>query len=83
MIDIDAIRGLRSRFRGELTTKEDGARYDAARELFSAMFDRRPALIVQPIDAADVATAIKFARETRAKLAVRGGGHSVAGYRLR
>jgi FAD/FMN-containing dehydrogenase len=80
MIDVNAIRGLRSRFRGELITQEDGARYDATRELFNAMFDRRPALIAQPVDAPDVATAIAFARETGAPLAVRCGGHSVAGY---
>ncbi|HET6336781.1 MAG TPA: FAD-binding oxidoreductase [Polyangiales bacterium] len=80
MFDINAIRGLRSRFRGELITKEDGARYESTRELFNAMFDRRPALILQPLDAADVATAIGFARETGAPLAVRCGGHSVAGY---
>jgi FAD/FMN-containing dehydrogenase len=80
MIDKNAIQGLRSRFRGELITPGEAARYAAARELFNAMFDRRPALIAQPLDAADTATAIAFARETGAPLAVRCGGHSVAGY---
>jgi FAD/FMN-containing dehydrogenase len=80
MIDATAIQGLRSRFRGELITPAETARYDAAREVFNAMFDRRPALIAQPLDAADVAAALKFASETRAPLAIRGGGHSVAGY---
>jgi FAD/FMN-containing dehydrogenase len=79
MIQDDAIRGLRSRFRGALITPSD-AGYDATRELFNAMFDRRPALIARPLDAAEVATAIRFAREAHAPLAVRCGGHSVAGY---
>jgi FAD/FMN-containing dehydrogenase len=79
MIQDGAIRELRGRFRGELVTPAD-ERYDATRELFNAMFDRRPALIARPVDASDVATAIRFARETNASLAVRCGGHSVAGY---
>lgn len=76
----DSIRRLRSQIRGALLTPADGAHYDAAREVFNAMFDRRPSLVVQPVDAADVATAITFARETNTPFAVRGGGHSIAGY---
>jgi FAD/FMN-containing dehydrogenase len=76
----DSIRVLRSQFRGALITPADGAKYDSAREVFNAMFDRRPSLIAQPIDAADVAAAIAFARETDTPFAVRGGGHSIAGY---
>jgi FAD/FMN-containing dehydrogenase len=80
MIDKNAIQGLRTRFRGALITPDDATRYAATRELFNAMFDRRPALIAQPLDAADTAAVIAFARETRVPLAVRCGGHSVAGY---
>lgn len=80
MIDASAIQNLRSRFRGELITPDDGARYDTSREVFNAMFDRRPGLIAQPVDGQDVAVALSFARETGVEFAVRGGGHSVAGY---
>ncbi|MFT3839030.1 MAG: FAD-dependent oxidoreductase [Myxococcaceae bacterium] len=77
MIDLG---GLRQRFRGELLTSEDGARYDAARAVFNAIFDRRPAAIARATGAADVIAAVGFARERGLPLAVKGGGHSVAGY---
>jgi FAD/FMN-containing dehydrogenase len=71
---------LRPRFRGELITPADGTRYDAARAVFNGMFDRRPALIARATDAADIVAALAFTRERGLPLAVRGGGHSVAGY---
>src|SRR5262245_36587321 len=71
---------LRTRFRGELLTPADGARFDAARAAFNAAFDRRPLVIARATGAADVISALAFARESRVPLAVRGGGHSVAGY---
>jgi len=71
---------LRSRFHGELLTAADGARFDAGRAAFNAMFDRRPAVIARATSAADVMAAVDFAREHRVPFAVRGGGHSVAGY---
>ncbi len=71
---------LRASFRGELLTLADGARFDAARAAFNAAFDRRPLVIARATGAADVISALGFARESRVPLAVRGGGHSVAGY---
>ena len=71
---------LRPRFRGELIAPTDGARYDAARAVFNGMFDRRPALIARATGAADVIAAVAFTRARGLPLAVRGGGHSVAGY---
>lgn len=72
--------GFRPGFGGELLTFADGARYDAARAVFNAMFDRRPALIARVSSAADVVATLAFARSRGLPIAVRGGGHSVAGY---
>ncbi len=56
--------------------------YEAARELYNGMFDRRPALIVRCTGVSDVMRAVNFARDHRVLLSVRGGGHNVAGYAL-
>ncbi len=56
------------------------ADYDAARRVWNGCFDRHPALIVRCADAADVAHAVRFARNHQLPIAVRGGGHSHGGY---
>lgn len=71
---------LRAGFAGEILTAADGDSYDAARVAYNAMFDRRPAVIARATSSADVAHAIGFARAHGLRIAVRGGGHSVAGY---
>src|SRR5215203_3501795 len=65
-------------FRGELIRPEDDS-YDEARKVYNGMIDKRPALIVRPTGAADVIDAVNLARENGLPLAVRCGGHSVAG----
>lgn len=54
--------------------------YESAREVENARFDRHPGLVARPLDGADVARAIAFARETGLPIAVRAGGHSTAGH---
>jgi hypothetical protein len=70
---------FREMFGGEVLAPGD-AGYDEARALWNGDHDRRPALIVRPRDAAEVAQAIRFGRERGLELAVRGGGHSFAGH---
>jgi hypothetical protein len=53
--------------------------YDKSRSVWNGMFDRKPALIAQCSGPADVITAVNFAREYNLLLAVRAGGHSMAG----
>jgi FAD/FMN-containing dehydrogenase len=73
--NIPDFKGL---LRGELIRPEDD-RYDAARTLYNAMIDKRPAMIVRCAGAADVIAAVNLARDHDLPLAVRAGGHSVAG----
>jgi FAD/FMN-containing dehydrogenase len=56
------------------------AEYDQVRTVFYGGIDRRPAVIIRPVDAADVARVIGLARTTGLELAVRSGGHSLAGH---
>jgi hypothetical protein len=65
-------------FQGEFLTP-DHLDYDSQRTVFNAMFDRRPAVIARCVNAWDVAYAIHYARDRNWSVAVRGGGHSIAG----
>jgi FAD/FMN-containing dehydrogenase len=70
---------LRHRHRGPVIAPGDSG-YDPARITFNGMIDRRPELIVRPLDVDDVVAAVTYAREAHLPIAVRGGGHSVAGH---
>jgi FAD/FMN-containing dehydrogenase len=73
-----ALESLREAVRGPVITERDPG-YDAARSIYNAMIDRRPAAFAQCVDAADVRAVLSFARETGVELAVKGGGHSGPG----
>ena len=73
------ISQLRADLAGRVLGPDD-AGYDLARRVFLPEIDRRPAAIVRPVDASEVARVVSLARDTGLELAVRGGGHSAAGY---
>ena len=77
-IRADALDNLRQRHRGDLITPQD-TRYDEARRVWNAMIDRRPAVIARPRGAADVIACVQFARAQSLPIAIRGGGHNIAG----
>jgi FAD/FMN-containing dehydrogenase len=76
-----ALDALRREFSGAIILPDSDG-YDEARAIFNAMIDRRPAVIAQCADAEDVARAIRFGRDAGLAVAVRGGGHGVAGKSL-
>jgi hypothetical protein len=74
----EAIAALRQAVRGKVAMpgSED---YEQARTVWNGMIDRHPAMAVRCAGAADVRCAIQFARENDLAIAVRGGGHNIAG----
>jgi FAD/FMN-containing dehydrogenase len=69
---------LKASLRGELIQPGDEG-YDAARKVYNAMIDKRPALIARCADVADVITAVNFGRENGLLVSIRGGGHNAGG----
>jgi FAD/FMN-containing dehydrogenase len=74
----ETVDELRAQLRGNLCLPGDPG-YDQARTVWNAMIDRRPALVVRAAGANDVMRAVEFARRHNLRLAVRGGGHNIAG----
>ena len=74
----DELRELRRRVAGAVVSPQDGW-YDAARVVWNEMIDVHPAAVVRASGVGDIAPTIAFARERGFELAVRGGGHNVAG----
>jgi FAD/FMN-containing dehydrogenase len=81
MIPQSALPKFRESLRGQSCCPGEQG-YDAARTVPNAMIDRRPAIIARCAGPADVITCVRFAREHDIVVAVRGGGHSVAGKSL-
>jgi FAD/FMN-containing dehydrogenase len=78
VFDPAAVERLRGRLAGQVLAPQD-AGYDDARRVWNASIDRHPALIARCTGVADVIAAVRFARERNLLVAVRGGGHNVAG----
>src|SRR2546421_701256 len=79
IVDIATVQRFESGLRGPLLRPGTTA-YEEARRVHNAMIDKRPALIVRCAGAADVVRAVNFAKENALLVAVRGGGHNVAGH---
>jgi FAD/FMN-containing dehydrogenase len=79
LLDAAAIRKFASGISGHVISP-DASEYESARLVFNRAFDQRPALIVRCASASDVARALDFAQAKNLPLAVRGGGHSRAGF---
>jgi FAD/FMN-containing dehydrogenase len=77
-LDSEAVQAFMTSVRGRVLVPSDEG-YDEARAIWNGLIDRRPALIVQCLGAADVVDAVNFAREHDLVLSIRGGGHNVAG----
>jgi hypothetical protein len=73
-----ALRSLGASISGDVISPGDAA-YDGARAVWNGMIDRRPVAIVRAKDASDIAAAVRVASQHGVALAVRGGGHNVAG----
>ena len=74
-----SIDDLRADFAGTVMTEAD-ASFDAARQVWNAMIDRKPAVIARCKGTADVMRAVGFAGALSLPVSIRGGGHNVAGH---
>jgi FAD/FMN-containing dehydrogenase len=77
----EVVDGLKAMLRGPVLQPGDPD-YDAARTIWNAMIERRPVLIARCAGTADVLACVRFARQHGLPLAVRGGGHNIAGNAL-
>ena len=80
-VDEASVDALRTDLRGPLL-RQGAEGYDAARAIWNGMIDKRPGLIARCTGVADVMASVRFAREHDLLVAIKGGGHSVAGTAL-
>jgi FAD/FMN-containing dehydrogenase len=81
IVSNDRIEPFQNAFHGELIQPGD-PRYETARKIWNASIDKHPGISARCSGAADVIAAVNFARENELLVAVRGGGHNVAGKAL-
>ena len=78
VLQANSISELKAKLRGRVVEPHD-ADYDEARKVYNAMIDKKPRLIVECADVADVIYSVSFARKHGLLLAIRGGGHNGGG----
>jgi FAD/FMN-containing dehydrogenase len=79
MITETAIEQFKGSLKGQFINSKD-ADYEEARKVWNGMIDKHPLMIVRCADEDDVTKAVNFARNNKLEIAVRGGGHNVAGF---
>jgi FAD/FMN-containing dehydrogenase len=72
------INNFKSSLRGEMLLAGDDG-YEDARKIWNGMFDKKPAIIVRCVGTSDIIKAVNLARDNKLLVAVKGGGHNVAG----
>ncbi|MGB8621945.1 MAG: FAD-binding oxidoreductase [Paracoccaceae bacterium] len=78
-ISDDTLAALKAGLRGlAVMSGEDG--YDEARTIWNGMIDRHPGLVVRALGTSDIQAAVNFARDNGVLMAVRAGGHQIAGH---
>jgi FAD/FMN-containing dehydrogenase len=77
-VELSAVEALGQDLRGKILLPATQG-YDEARRIWNGMIDRRPAVIVRCVGAADVISAVNFGREHDLLISVKGGGHNVSG----
>jgi FAD/FMN-containing dehydrogenase len=77
----ETIEMLKSKVKGQIVLPDD-PNYNEVREIWNAMIDRKPAVIVQCAEVDDVLHALSYARENGLDISIRGGGHNIAGSAL-
>jgi len=75
---VEDLSQFKAQFRGEIIQSGDPA-YDAARQVYNGMIDRRPRLIAKCVDVADVIAAVRFGHASGLQVAIRSGGHNAGG----
>lgn len=77
-VKVEDVENLKQSLRGDLL-RTGNDQYDQAREIWNAMIDKKPALIARCLGVSDVIKAVNFAKNNDILVAVRGGGHNIAG----
>lgn len=77
-VQASKIKEFKSAFKGEVLLSSDNG-YESARKIWNAMIDKHPTLIARCTAISDVVQAVNFARDNKLLLAIRGGGHNIAG----
>jgi FAD/FMN-containing dehydrogenase len=77
-ISAGSLKSIRSSLAGRLCIKGEPG-YDEARTIWNAMIDRSPGVVIRCASAADIVNAVRFANKHGLDIAVRGGGHNIAG----
>ncbi|MFB9232034.1 FAD-binding oxidoreductase, partial [Pseudohalocynthiibacter aestuariivivens] len=78
-IGAETIENLAASLRGGVFSDGD-SEYDEARTIWNAMVDRKPGLVVRAMGTSDVRSAVNFARDNGLLVAIRSGGHQIAGH---